>query len=63
MCIFEWRICYKQNNDERVTKIPNCSFLDKNISQDDSREAIKLVKNNENYREECSRYITSSIES
>lgn len=39
--------CYKQNNDERVTKIPKCSFLDKNISQDASRGAIKQVKNNE----------------
>ena len=56
MCIFEWRIYYKQNNDERVTGIPKCSSLDKNISQDDSRRAIKtgakIMKINEN---ECSR--------
>lgn len=48
MYIFEWRIYSKENNDERVTKIPKCSFLDKNISQDDSHGAIKQVQNNEN---------------
>ena len=47
MYIFEWRI-YSKQNGERVTKIPKCRFLDKNISQVDSHGAIKQVQNNEN---------------